>query len=372
MVKVFFCTPTGKLGASSRYRVFQFIPYLEEIEKKEFFSFLDDKSYELFKSNKIIKTLFRVLILIFKPVSLLIKVKKNDVLFIHRDIYPFGPFWIEKLLKLKGAKIIFDLDDAIFLEDTSEITNKKNKLLYKLKYGKRFNQIIKMADIVIAGNSFLASYCEGLNLNTKIIPTVIDLKKLENIKPKKRDHNKIVFGWIGNPGNSKYFYKILPIFDEMAEKYQVSVNFKCIGGKINYIPKSNYFHIIELHWREESEYDELNEIDVGIMPLEKSEWSKGKCGLKILQYMSVSKPTIADAVGANKEIIDHKVDGFLTNSIKDWEKYIEFFIKERKTDLIENMGKLARNKLEKKYSLQSNLKYLKESFYDILGRDNLN
>jgi len=354
---IYFCTPTGKRGASSRYRVIQFFPYLNNKLNYVHFSFLDDKTYKLFKSNKIILTVLRTIFLLLQPLKLLFIVKKNDVVFIHRDIYPFGYFWLERLLKIKGAKIIFDLDDAIFLEDTSEITNKKNRLLYKLKYGKRYNSIIKFADLIICGNSYLETYCKQYNSNTFILPTVIDLNKVNNITPNEPIKNTIIFGWIGNPGNSTYFNKILPLFDEISTLYKTRVIFKCIGGKINYIPSSNFFSVMEVAWSEEEEYKELSEIDVGIMPLENSEWSKGKCGLKILQYMSIGKPTIADNVGVNSTIIEHGVDGFLADHINDWRKYIEFFVKEKRSKLVKEMGLQAKIKLQDQYSLQANLKH---------------
>ncbi|MGN7892734.1 glycosyltransferase [Bacillus sp. 22475] len=359
-MKIYFCTPTGRRGASSRYRVFQFLPYLNIQLEKETFQFLDDTTYSLFKSNNLFSVFYRLIFLLFKPLSLIFKVKRGDILLVHRDIYPFGLFWLERLLKRKGAKIIFDLDDAIFLDDTSEISNKKNKLLYNLKYGKRYDRIIKISDMIICGNEFLESYCKQINSNTIIIPTVIDLNCVKNIDRDSSLKDKIVFGWIGNPGNSSYFKKILPIFDKVADKYKKQIVFRCIGGNLNYIPNSPYFAVEELAWSEETEYENLSQIDVGIMPLEDSDWSKGKCGLKILQYMSVGKTTIADAVGVNTSIIDHGKNGFLTHSLDDWEKYIELVVKEHETNMLEEMGMLAEEKLQAEYSLQVHVSRLKE------------
>lgn len=339
----------------------QFLPYLESTYNLHHFAFLDDKTYDSFKKNKLFTTSLRVLFLLFKPLSLVFKVKKNDILFIHRDIYPFGPFWLERFLKSRGAKIIFDLDDAIFLEETTEITNKKNKILYRLKYGKRYNQIIGLADLVICGNEFLANYCKKINPNTYILPTVIDLTKVK-VAEKNRQRpatDNLTFGWIGNPGNSQYFSKILPIFDQLSLKYKRYITFKCIGGKIIYIPKSPYFNISQVEWSEETEYDELISIDVGIMPLKNSSWSKGKCGLKILQYMSVSKPTIADAVGVNKKIIDHMKNGFLVYSLQEWQYYIEMIISDFDKNDINKLGENAYKKFREKYTLQGNIKVLK-------------
>ena len=365
-MKIIFCTPTGDKGASSRYRVIQLLPYLDLPFEFETFHFLDNETYTKFKENKLLETLINLVFLMLKPLKLLLRVKKGDILFIHRDIYPVGNFFLERYLKFKGVKVIFDLDDAVFIEDTSEISNKKNRILYKLKYGKRYNHIIKIADLIFCGNRYLADYCESMNNNIEILPTLIDLNKVKIDKRKEFDNDRsIVFGWIGNPGNSNYFYKLLPIFERLAESYNKEVIFKCIGGSIDYKSKSEHFNIVVEEWSENTEYESLNNIDVGIMPLHDSEWSRGKCGLKILQYMSVYKPVIVDNVGVNKDIVLHDRTGFLANNIDDWERYIEYFIKTKDIKKVNLMGELGRRELEENYSVQAYMDFINKSITKI-------
>ena len=114
-------------------------------------------------------------------------------------------------------------------------------------------------------------------------------------------------------------------------------------------------------WQLNTEIQDLHQIDIGIMPLPNDEWSKGKCGFKILQYMAIGIPSVASAVGANKEIIKHYENGFLVNDEKDWLKYLSELI-ENKT-LRRKIGQAGRKTVEEKYSVEAN----KDKYLNVLN-----
>lgn len=350
MKTIKFITPTGRMGASSRYRVYQYLEYLKKIYNVEVYPFLTDQLYDKFKKgdNKFVFSIPRLLL---KRIILLKKIKKDDIIFIHRDAIPFGPMIFEKILKLKGCKIILDLDDAVYCTDTSEISNKKNKLMYKFKYGKRFNRSIKLANVVVCGNKFIEEYVKKINSNTVIIPTTIDTNKViykKNIKEK--DELKIV--WVGNPGNTDYVLKILPQIDSKVKNVDKKIKFILIGNRIFDFSKFKNIEIMSYNWSEDTEYNIIRECNVGIMPLNDSEWSKGKCGLKILQYMSVGVPAIASNVGVNADIIIENKNGFLVdNNIDSWVDIIMDILSNEKA--LENMEEYCRKFVEKKYSINT-------------------
>jgi glycosyltransferase involved in cell wall biosynthesis len=357
MVKIKFITPNGIIGASSRYRVYQYIEYLEKDGYAcEVYPFLPDNVYKQFKKGKNIRVILAVPWLVIKRLQLLYKCKKNDILFIHRDIIPFGTMIIERLLKWKGCKIILDIDDAIYSNDISEISNRKNKLLYKFKYGKRFNTSIKLANIVICGNRFIDKYAQLYNRNTVIIPTVIDTNKVL-YKPIKKDKDKFKICWIGNPGNTDYVINILPGIDKIAKDRNIKIIL--IGAK-KIEQKFNNIEIKVYPWDIKTEYELIRKCDIGIMPLNDSEWSKGKCGLKLLQYMSVGIPVIASNIGVNEDIVKEGKNGFLVNSNKteQWAKTI-LNVVDKKNDL-GKMQQYCRNFIEEKYSVKVWSKTLEE------------
>jgi glycosyltransferase involved in cell wall biosynthesis len=104
-----------------------------------------------------------------------------------------------------------------------------------------------------------------------------------------------------------------------------------------------------ISWSEETEVEELNRFDVGIMPLPDTPWERGKCGFKLIQYMACGLPVIASPVGVNKEIVEHGVNGFFARDTEEWIRYLET-LKEN-SDLCNKMGTAGRNKVESEYSL---------------------
>jgi glycosyltransferase involved in cell wall biosynthesis len=147
----------------------------------------------------------------------------------------------------------------------------------------------------------------------------------------------------------------------MFEKLSRVVDFKLliIGGQKFSTSKFKYEI---LPWSETQESQMIEQIDVGIMPLNDTKWEKGKCGYKLIQYMACAKPIVASAVGMNCEIIEHGLNGFLVKSEEEW---IQSFIALDKSESRSKMGQYARKKVEKEYSLQSTLQqridYIKEN-----------
>ncbi len=346
MKKVKFITPNEISGASSRYRVYQFIEYLGEKIDYEIYPFMPDKVYNKFKKGKIFGFCINVPYLVVKRLKLLVKCKKKDTLFIHRDIIPFGFMLLERILKFKGCKIILDLDDAVYTDKIEEISSKKNRILYKFKYGRRFDVSIKLADLVVCGNKFIEEHAKMYNKNTIIIPTVVDTNKIIPIKQMK--YNQLTIGWIGNPGNTKYVLDILAQIDDCLIS---DIKMILIGAKK--FDCTQYKHIdIEFYdWNMESEYELLKKCNIGIMPLNNSEWAKGKCGLKLLQYMAAGIPVIASKVGVNSEIVVEEYNGYLVDENNSWGQVLNYIISDG-IDL-EKMGKNARNYVEKEYSINA-------------------
>jgi glycosyltransferase involved in cell wall biosynthesis len=84
-----------------------------------------------------------------------------------------------------------------------------------------------------------------------------------------------------------------------------------------------------VRWEHELESDMLRSFDIGIMPLKDDPWERGKCGFKLIQYMSVGLPVIGSRVGANEDIIKHGENGFLVESPDDWVRYLGMLISDQ-------------------------------------------
>ena len=73
-----------------------------------------------------------------------------------------------------------------------------------------------------------------------------------------------------------------------------------------------------MRWRAKTEVDDLQPIDIGVMPLPEDKWSKGKCGAKALQFMGMGIPTVCSPVGVNTEIIQDDQNGFFASTEDEW------------------------------------------------------
>ncbi|MCH8317762.1 MAG: glycosyltransferase, partial [Bacteroidetes bacterium] len=145
----------------------------------------------------------------------------------------------------------------------------------------------------------------------------------------------------------EYLDIILPVICKLEKKY--SFEFWIISNKK---PKFKLRSLVFKQLEKSTEVSDLLNLNIGLMPLKDDEWAKGKCGLKALQYMALGIPPVVSPVGVNKSIVDHKVDGFWCETSDDWYYYLEKLILD--TDLRTEIGKCARDKVMKHYSVTSN------------------
>lgn len=252
------------------------------------------------------------------------------------------------LFKLSGAKIIFDFDDSIWLEDTSE----GNSNLKWLKRPSKTKTSIKLADIIFAGNEYLANYASEFNTNTYIVPTTIDLRYHRGEK-QDRNTESLVIGWTGSSTTIKHFESIVPVLCKLKTYYGNKISFKLISDKEFF---NSELGLSTTFWSRETEIEELKKIDIGIMPLPDDKWSRGKCGFKGLQYMSLGIPAIMSGVGVNRDIIEDGINGFIAQTEKEWVEKLIMLIEN--PELRTKLGAKGKETIEKRYSVQS----LKDSY----------
>ena len=327
---------------------FRFEQYTEFLEKNGFsweLSYLisekDDKHFyskgNWFKKLKILIKCFN------KRLKDIKRAKDFDSVFIYREAFFTGTTYFEKKLSKLPVKVIFDFDDSIWLPSISP-GNKKVEWLKN--YGKT-QKIIELSDLVFTGNKYLADYAKNYNKNVEIIPTTIDTSYHLNKELQKKD-DRICIGWTGTSTTIQHFELIIPVLKKIKEKYKEKVYFKLIGENKYYNKDLNLIGVV---WNYNSEIEDLSEIDIGIMPLPDDEWSKGKCGFKGLQYMSLKIPTIMSPVGVNRQIINNGVNGFLAKNNEEWIEKISLLVESE--ELRNKLGNEGRKTVESKYSVNA-------------------
>ncbi len=284
--------------------------------------------------------------------TVLFDVPRYDYVFVHREAAPLGPPVFEWVVsKLWGKKMIYDFDDAIWIPNTSS----ENKIASSLKCNWKVKYICKWSYKIAGGNEYLCNYASQYNKNTVLVPTCVDVETMHNKLKEHRD-GKTVVGWTGSQSTLFYLDMLVPILQKLQD--ELDFTFLVIANKNPALSLKN-FQFIE--WNETSEIDDLLKMDIGLMPLQADAWSEGKCGFKLIQYLSLGIPAIASPVGVNKAIIQEGVNGFIASNNQEWEDHLRKLIAD--TQLRKNLGKNGRNKIVAEFSIQSQ----KENFIKLFS-----
>jgi glycosyltransferase involved in cell wall biosynthesis len=118
-------------------------------------------------------------------------------------------------------------------------------------------------------------------------------------------------------------------------------------------------------WSAGNEVTLVQQMDVGLMPLEDSEEARGKCGFKMLSYMSTGLPVVVSPVGVNKEILDYGELGFAARSQDDWYAALKRLFSER--EMGRRMGSVGRSVVEQHYSVTANAPKLAAIFREVVS-----
>jgi glycosyltransferase involved in cell wall biosynthesis len=344
-----------RLGRSpgQRFRFEQYLDYLSQNGfEYEISNFLDEKDDKTFYSDgKYLQKLWIMLKSIKHRFNDVRRASEFDIVFIYRDAIMIGWTYFEKRFHASKAKVIYDFDDAIWYNDTS----KGNINLEWLKKPSKINTIIRLSDIIFAGNAYLADYAKQFNDNVKVIPTTIDTDyyiKSQIPNPKFQINSKfekqICIGWTGSQTTLKHLQLAIPFLKKLKDKYGDRIRFKIIAD----VPiKSELIDLEFCKWKKDTEIEDLSEIDIGIMPLPDNKWTKGKCGFKGLQYMALEIPAVVSPVGVNNEIIDEGINGFLPKTDDEWTSILSSLIESE--ELRERIGKNGRKTVIERYSVLS-------------------
>jgi len=338
-MKILSLNRYGPLGASSRVRFYQYFPYLETQGIKVTVSpLLGDNYIKDLYAGKPRKFGF-VVKSYLQRVRYLFKTQNFDLIWIEKELLPWFPAWGEKALFCLGVPYVIDYDDAIFHR-----YNLHSDFLVRALLGRKIDTVMRHASLVTVGSDYLWDYARKAGaVRVEYLPSVIDLNRYSLIAPAK--NATFCIGWIGSPVTSHYLHLVQPALQELCNGG--SSRLVLVGsGKIglNGVP-------LEIRsWSEETENKDIQDFDVGIMPLPNNPWERGKCGYKLIQYMASGRPVVASPVGVNQQIIDNGVNGFLASTQSEWIHALETLRTNK--SLRESMGKAGRKKVEARYCLQ--------------------
>lgn len=338
------CLHRPNRSPSQRFRFEQYLPFLSENGYQFHFSYLldekDDKVY--YRSGGVASKMQIVLKSVLKRVKETMQITQYDLVFVQREAFMLGTAFFEKAIG-KRVPMIFDFDDSIWLQTISEA----NKKLAFLKDASKTAKIIKASSMVFAGNAYLASYARQYSNNVVIVPTTINTDLYQKSWQQK-EPGAVCIGWSGSFSTVEHFETALPALKQIKEKYGTAVRFKIIGDK-NYYCKD--LAVQGLPWVAATEVEDLSEFDIGIMPLPDTEWAKGKCGLKGLQYMALGIPALMSPVGVNTEIIQPGVNGYLPSTTEEWVRDLSLLIENNQ--LRRRIGNAGKDTVDQQFAVKA-------------------
>jgi glycosyltransferase involved in cell wall biosynthesis len=348
-----FLTQYDERGASSRCRVYQYLPHLAArgIES------------EVIPRLPSMAELWR-------------QARAVDGVFLQKRV-PSLP----RLLALRRARRLwFDFDDAIWLRREADGRVRRATARKRL----RLAATLRLADGVVAGNEYLAAYARRWSRRVDVLPTPIDLDyyrsshriadsgqqsaggeeeligagakgggtgvraldhEHEQSPTPNTQHPTPTLGWVGHPDNLCYLQRLEPAFAALARRFSgLTLRVVCSEPF-----RSEAIRVENVPWSLEEEIANLRSFEIGLMPLEDDAWTQGKCGYKALQYMAVGVPVVCSPVGMNRDIVKEAENGLLAVEPADWERQLARLIES--SELRQRLGAAGRRSVEQHYSL---------------------
>lgn len=226
----------------------------------------------------------------------------DGVLLHKKGLNPFDAFWLRRYSK----RVIYHFDDAIMYSTKTPDRNSSSHF-------RPFRRSVKLADMVIAGSSYLADHALKFNSNVEILPSGLSVRDYEIDCPPKND-DRIRLVWIGSRSTLKYLAEIKPALEETGSRFDnVILRIICDAFfDLRNMP-------VEKHlWSQDRRGADLTTSDIGLAPLPDDRFTKGKCSFKVLEYAAAGLPVVASPVGTNSDYVRNNVTGFLARNINEW------------------------------------------------------
>jgi len=261
-----------------------------------------------------------------------------DAVIVQRRL--LAPWQIARLRR-KARRLIFDFDDAVFLRDSYS-----RKGLHDPRRLRRFSAMLRACDAVTAGNAFLAEAARSYAAKARlaVVPTCVDPRRYP-LAQHTRAGAGVQLVWIGSASTLQGLEMIRPLLELLGREVP-GVELKLICDRFLHL---RHLPVVPCPWSEASEASQLAGADIGLAWIPNDLWSRGKCGLKVLQYLAAGLPVVANPVGVQAEMIRHGENGFLAERPEEWVQAIATL--SRDPELRRRMGAAGRRRLEAQFSV---------------------
>lgn len=343
-MKILFITQADERHASSRVRVFQYLPHLEREGVR-------CRVVHLWPTHvlgipRYIPVRARASAMYpMRMLEALWQAGRHDVTFVNLALFPIS---FQNALRARGRRLVFDFVDPIYISSQAP-----DRAAARLR--DRFDHMLRIASGVVSGNDLGAELARSRSSLVANIVGPVDTDRYR-ASDHRSTRNEVVIGWIGTSSTSRYLKLVAEPLRRVLQLHP-NARLELIGAAnppLGDLPHTNH------RWSLADEVALLQRFDIGIMPLPDDPWTRGKGGYKLLQYMSTATPSIASPVGINRQIIRNGINGFLADSPDEWVGRLSDLIED--AGLRRRMGEHGRSDAEASYSLARSVPRLIDLF----------
>lgn len=340
--RVLVCAAQGPSSPAVRIRATMLAPALRahgvELEPELLFTADEARTF----GSGSVPTRARVLLGARRRLAARLPRSDAPTVLIQRQVDMLPPLRLEKLAAA-DRRMVLDVDDAIW----HDVHSAGGHFLAFLKASRRKARwLASRADQVIAGNDLLAGTLAELGAGrVAVIPSLVDVEAAPVRHHEQR--NDVLLGWIGSPTTAAYLDRVIPAIDRAAAADGRRWTIECVGGSPGARPKRAQLR--EVPWSTATEADLLGRMDIGLMPLPDTPWTRGKCAYKALQYLASGVPVIADDVGVTATVVGPGSGGLVMAEGNDWSAGLLELAAD--ASIRTRMGSVGRARVAKGYSV---------------------
>ncbi len=328
-------------GPAARFRIY---PLLDRLRQRSIdatvIPFVDAAFHRvLYKKGHSVAKAWHLARALVRAAILPIRALRYDVILVQREACLIGPPLIEWMLSILRP-LVYDFDDAVYLAPSG-----LRGLRKWLRNPEKTSRIIKRSTIVLAGNQTLAKYALLHNQAVRILPTVIDTAYY---RPGNRRNTVPVIGWTGSKTTLEYIRRLTPALERLAKQHTFELHIIANDIAPWQITGVNTKF---MGWEPDKELQRIQSFDIGLMPLPDDEWTRGKCGLKALQYMACGVATVVSPVGMNRELIANGDSGLHATTDEEWCRAVSSLLEDEA--LRARLGTNGRLTVASSYSLDT-------------------
>ncbi len=271
---------------------------------------------------------------------------RYDAVVIQRDLFPFGPPFLERALRRVNPRIVFDTDDAVYLRPSFT----PDTPFQRLRRFDKAAEVVRHARWVTVATEPQASWARGLNERVTVLPMSVDPARYEAARTRRGPRESgqpLVLGWTGTGGSVQYLEALAPVLRDVASRRSILV--RVVSGSYAEVRLPGV-PLDARPWRAASYLDEIATFDVGLVPLRDEPFERQKFPFKLLEYLALGIPAVGARIGTVPDVIADGENGLLAGSPPEWEEQITRLVDDAR--LRATLSKAARETVRRRYTVQ--------------------